>query len=98
IFHPLNSNTSELIYENEELEVHTIILNHRIPCTGFLFAEKEKPRKLIKEELQRYNIPVSAYADLKNGKDYTNESGKVVPNSELTTNPRSHRIYEFCYN
>ena len=64
-FHFLNPIESELIYEDEEIEVRTIILSHRIPCTGFLFSEKPGFRKLIKEKLKQYNIPVEMFQDLK---------------------------------
>jgi len=96
VYHPLQSDSSALIYEDEDLEVRTIILNHRIPCTGFLFSEKQKLRKLKKEKLQEYNIPVSAYHDLKNGKDFVNSAGDCIPNPELTTDPRLPRSYAFC--
>jgi len=96
VFHPINPSSSKLIYENDELQVHTIVLNHRIACTGFLFCEKQKPRKLVKEKLIEYHIPVSAFPDLKDGKDFVTEDGKVIPNSELTNEPRSPRSYAFC--
>lgn len=96
VFHPINSSSPKLIYENEDLEVRTIILNHRIPCTGFLFSEKQKPRKLIKEKLVEYNIPVSVFQDLKHGSDYTDENNQVISNAELTSDPRLPRSYAFC--
>ncbi len=96
IFHPVNSTSSELIFEDDDVEVRTIVLNHRIPCTGFLFCEKQKQRKLIKEKLQEMNIPVSVYQDLKNGKEYVDENGKRFSNAELTTDPRLPRSYAFC--
>jgi ribonuclease Z len=96
VYHFLDAKNAEKIYEDEDLEVHTIILSHRIPCTGFLFREKPKLRKLIREQLTHFNIPVSAYSDLKNGKDYVDEKGTVLSNAELTTDPRTPRSYAFC--
>src|SRR5438477_1133616 len=84
------------IYADEEIEVHTIIMNHRIPCTGFLFREKAKSRKLLKEKIQEHKVPFDFYNDLKNGKDYVNAEGKRIPNSELTSDPASPRTYDFC--
>ncbi len=54
IFHPLQNDKPTLIFEDEKLSVHTIILNHRIACTGFLFREKDKSRK-ITEVLPMYS-------------------------------------------
>jgi ribonuclease Z len=96
VWHFLDPAKPAKIYEDEDLEVSTIILSHRIPCTGFLFREKQKLRKLIREQLIHFNIPVSAYGDLKNGMDYTDEKGKMIPNIELTTDPRIPRSYAFC--
>src|SRR5439155_182140 len=92
IFHPLDASNSKRIFEDEELEVHTIILSHRIACTGFLFREKSKPRKLIKAKLQQYQIPIEAYPDLKQGKDFVSGES-VIPNAELTTEPQTPRSY-----
>ena len=96
VWHFLDSKIPAKIYEDDDLEVFTIILSHRIPCTGFLFKEKQKLRKLIREQLIHFNIPVNAYSDLKNGKDFIDEKGKIIPNEELTTDPRSPRTYAFC--
>ena len=45
-FHELTATSSEVIFEDEKLWVKTIPLNHRVYTNGFLFVEKEKPRKL----------------------------------------------------
>ena len=95
-FHFLDTEKGILIYNDESIEVRTIILNHRIPCTGFIFSEKEGPRKLIKEKLIQYQIPVDFYQQLKNGDDFCNSEGGVIPNFELTTAPRAIRKYAFC--
>ena len=46
IFHVLSSKSSELIYEDEKVSVHTVPLDHRIYTNGFLFKEKPFERKL----------------------------------------------------
>lgn len=96
VYHFLDHKNPEVIYEDEDIIVNTIILSHRIPCTGFIFREKPKLRKLIREQLVHFNIPVHAYSNLKNGKDYTDEKGTVIPNIELTTDPHTPRSYAFC--
>jgi len=95
-YHMLDPKNSAVIMEDDDLEVSTIILNHRIPCTGFLFKEKPRSRKLQKDKLQKFNVPISVYQDLKNGMDYTDEFGKVIANSELTTDLKNARSYAFC--
>lgn len=45
-FNAISSKSSEIILENEQVKVSTVILDHRIPCTGFVFKEQPKLRKL----------------------------------------------------
>jgi ribonuclease Z len=95
-FHELIPGKEEVIFDDDQIEVRTIKLNHRIPCSGFLFSEKPAPRKLIKEKLIEFNIPVSFYQELKAGSDYVSSDGKKIPNGELTMDPRAARKYAFC--
>lgn len=96
IFHPIKHFAPAIILEDEDMIVKTIILNHRIPCTGFLFKEKPKPRKLLVNKLQQYNIPFSFYGKLKDGFDYRDVDGNVIANDELTISSRRPRSYAFC--
>jgi len=96
IFHSVDSENQSVLFEDDELEVLSVILNHRIPCTGFLFKEKPRLRKLKKESIERYKIPLAFFSELKNGKDYIDENGVVIPNAELTLAPPDPRSYAFC--
>ena len=40
-FHPLDATKSEVVYDDDNMRISTIVLYHRIPCTGFLFSEKQ---------------------------------------------------------
>src|ERR1035438_6766835 len=81
VYHDLNPEKSEIIFEDEMLSIATVILNHRIPCTGFLFKEKKKPRKLIKEMVEKYAIPVELLHKIKDGEDYK-QGKKIIKNDE----------------
>lgn len=95
-FHAVDPGNSTVLFEDDDIRVETIILSHRIPCTGFLFSEKPRQRKLKMDKLSLYKIPVTAYNDLKAGHDFVDEEGKIIPNSTLTTDPRKPRRYAFC--
>ncbi|MBP6334979.1 MAG: ribonuclease Z [Bacteroidia bacterium] len=95
-FHSLDASKEDLIYFDDDLEVHTISLKHRIPCTGFVFREKPRLRKLLRNMIAQHSIPVSSFEDLKNGKDYTTETGEIIENNKLTSDPREPRSYAFC--
>ncbi|SNY99448.1 ribonuclease Z [Flagellimonas pacifica] len=96
IFHELKSKESELIFEDEQVSVHTIPLKHRIYTNGFLFQEKPSPRKLDIEAVAEHKIDRSQYNNIKNGADGILESGTVVPNASLTIDPPDPKSYAFC--
>lgn len=95
-YHHLSSDEPRLIYEDESLQVETIILKHRLPTTGFLFKEKKGLRKILPEKIQEYNIPHHLITDIKKGADFTDEKGHLIPNAELTADPHQPRRYAYC--
>lgn len=95
-FHPIEADFPALIYEDKTLTVETIILNHRLPTTGFLFREKKNLRKILVEKIEEYNIPHHIINDIKRGQDFVDEEGNKIPNKELTTDPSPARSYAYC--
>jgi ribonuclease Z len=86
-----------VLYEDKEMMVETIPLNHRVPCCGFLFSEKPKLPVLLPEKCKAYGIPPRELGKIKAGADWTMEDGRVIPNSELTV-PSDFvpRKYAYC--
>jgi len=95
-FTAIDAQKAEVIVNNSDVIVETIPLDHRIACTGFLFKEKKRLRKLIKEKLEDLNVPVEYYTALKRGNDYTSASGKVYKNDTLTTDSQAPKSYAYC--
>ncbi len=96
-FHELKSKKSELIFEDENVEIHTIPLKHRIYTNGFLFQEKIAERKLnIPAILKHKEIEICDYQNLKNGKDFTKSNGTIIPNKDLTAIPLPILKYAYC--
>jgi ribonuclease Z len=97
IFHELESKESELIFEDDKVSVTTIPLNHRVYTNGYLFKEKEKPRKLHMDNISNYEeIDKADYLNIKAGRDIKLSTGEVVPNDELTIEPKKPLSYAFC--
>ncbi|MGB1230806.1 MAG: ribonuclease Z [Winogradskyella sp.] len=96
VFHELTSKKSELIYQDDKVEVHTIPLKHRIYTNGFLFKEKENERKLDLNAVLNENINVAYYRKLKQGADVENEAGVLVKNETVTKSPKPAKSYAFC--
>ena len=84
------------IYEDDGFDLFSFGLKHRIPCWGFKLVEKNVPRKIIKNVIKKYNIPYHMLSLIKNGKDYTLDSGELVPNKLLTQNGHVPRSYAYC--
>ena len=95
-FFELQKGKSELLFEDKILEISSFPLNHRIPCSGFLFKEKPKPLRLSKEMLPE-DISLANIAKLKKGEDvYDTDGNLLYKNSEYTLSPRKSRSYAFC--
>jgi len=86
----------EIILDNQDITVETIPLDHRIECTGFLFKQKRRNRKLIKEKIEELNIPIEYYTALKKGVDYIANDGTIYKNETLTTSPEEPKSYAYC--
>ena len=95
-FHELESKESEIIFEDEQVIVKTIPLNHRVYTNGFLFQEKNKERKLNIESIENYQIDKLYFNKIKYGGDITLDDGRVIPNAELSFDPQPSKSYAFC--
>lgn len=97
VYHELDKDYSEKIYEDNRVEVFTIPLDHRIYCNGYLFKEKPKDRHINMEEVSKYSeIETCDYHNLKAGKDFVLSDGYVLKNEALTTTPAPSVSYAFC--
>lgn len=96
VFHELDTTSYKKIFEDKQLTVHTIPMEHRIPCCGFLFREKQKPRPLIKDKLPAFLTPPQLVR-LKWGEDILDEAGNMlVRNQDVTMEPKRSRSYAYC--
>jgi ribonuclease Z len=108
-YHPHQYINDELIFEDEKVEVRTVVLNHRIPCCGFIFKEKELMPSISKEMISKYEIPVEQIFEIKKGADYIYKNQTILNDDLLKKyKPRKYayvsdtsydeRIIEFILN
>lgn len=95
-FHPFETKEATQIYEDRSLTVSTIPLRHRIPCCGFLFAEKPGLNHIVREMVDYYQVPLYELNRIKNGADYVTPEGELIPNSRLTRPAAPARRYAYC--
>jgi len=95
-FHKLTGKTSKKIFEDDRIVVDAFPLRHSTQCYGFLFREKEKLRNIKKEAITRYKIPIRAMMAIKQGEDFIDDAGNIIPNEELTIPSPRPRTFAYC--
>ncbi len=96
IYHPHQYINNHLIFEDDKVEVRTIVLNHRIPCCGFIFKEKQILASILKSTILKYGLSVEQIIELKKGAELVSENGNVIPNEQLVFNKLKPRSYAYC--
>lgn len=87
---------TQLVYEDDKLTVHTIPLEHKIVCSGYLFREKRKPVRLNRLALPQ-PLVASEVARLRKGQDILNIDGTIkYKSAEVTYPPLPSYSYAFC--
>lgn len=93
IFHPLEK--EGIILDEKKIRVSCFSVTHRIECWGFLFTEKKNSKKILPEEVKKYNIPTSFYESLHQGLDYVSDTQTIL-NSLLTIPSTPPKSYAYC--
>jgi ribonuclease Z len=94
VFYPLEK--EGIICDQAKFSVEAFTTQHRIPCWGFIIREKKSPRKIDKTKAIAAAIPAAFYNALKNGEDYTDKAGEVIPNELVTVEGTKPVSYAFC--
>ncbi len=95
-FHELESDSPEVIFEDEKVIVSTVPLRHRIYTNGFIFREKRGLRKLNIEAAEKFGIDKCYYRNIVLGKDVVSDSGQLISNDLVTFEPVPPKSYAFC--
>ena len=95
-FNTIDPAQHQLVMEDRSLKVYSLPLKHRVPCCGYLFAEKPKSPHILREMTDFYQVPISMMQHLKEGADYITPTGEVIPNSLLTRPADPPKQYAYC--
>jgi ribonuclease Z len=96
LFHSIKDSFAGLIFEDKQIMVNTFPLKHRIASNGFIFKEKPKEKNLIKDMIPYYQLRIKDILKIKNGEDFIDQNGNVIPNHQLTHPAREPGSYAFC--
>jgi ribonuclease Z len=95
-FHEWIPERIEQVYEDEHITIDTLPLDHKIPCSGYLFREKAKPVRIDRDKIPEQLSKIEA-SMLKTGQNVTDVDGKVkYHHEEVTLPPAPSLSYAFC--
>ncbi len=95
-FHPISELRESILFEDDMISVENVILDHTLPCSGFIFKEKKSARKIKPKVIEQMNIPHDKLNSIKNGADWINLKGEVVKNKDMTYPNSPPNTYAFC--
>lgn len=94
-YHPVDTISHQIIYENKEVEIWSLPLKHRVPSSGYLVREKSPGLNVRKDVIDKYNLSIDEILSIKKGEDGL-RNGLVIPNNQLTYIPYIPRSYAYC--
>ncbi|MCC6726242.1 MAG: ribonuclease Z [Saprospiraceae bacterium] len=94
-FHVVDTQSSNLVFENETVTVQAIPLKHGIPTVGYVFREKPRPLNIRSEKIAEHQLSIPQIKAAKSGEDVLLENGILLRNAELTLPPAPLCSYAF---
>ena len=95
-FNELEATVPELLYEDENVKVNTIPLDHRVYTNGFLFITKSDKRKINSDAIVGLDLKPFHFVQLQDGSAIQLKDGKIIKNEELTLPPEPPKKYAYC--
>ncbi|MCR5818965.1 MAG: ribonuclease Z [Prevotella sp.] len=94
-FHAIDTTKQAVIYEDRSLTIETLPLEHRLPCSGFIFREKPSLPHIRRDMIDCFEVPVSQIQNIKNGQDFIASDGTVIPNERFVFPAEQPRSYAY---
>ena len=95
-FHVVDTDTKVLICENKDYSIFAFPLDHREETYGYLYQQKPSLPNIKKDFIVNNEIPIEWFKRIKNGEDYIDENGKIIPNSEITEIRKPIKSFAYC--
>lgn len=96
VFHPIDTRQYALIHQDRSVSVYSLPLKHRVPCCGFLFRETPSLPHIIRDMIDFYQVPPYEINRIKNGADWTDAEGNLIPNHRFVHPAEPPRSYAYC--
>jgi ribonuclease Z len=95
-FHELSQSQSDLIYEDQNVSVRTLPLDHRVYTNGFLFEQKPRLRPLNAQAAHELRVPSAYFNKAKQGDWVQDERGNPIDFKAITFDPPPSISYAYC--
>ena len=95
-FKELETNTTDIVFEDKCIEIQTFPLSHRIHTQGYRINEKPGKRGLDKEAFDKTGISISYIQKLISGENVEDNNGKIVKSEDVTYPAKPTKSYAFC--
>lgn len=87
---------SEVVMDHPKFTVTSLPMDHRVPCSGYLFKEKPKKRRIDRKVLPEVQLSNLDIIRLKEGEDILHKDGSVrYENKLITQDPNPSFSYAF---
>ncbi len=96
VYHIVDTEAHKLIFEDNLVSVYSIPLIHRVPTSGYLFKEKQRPPKIRKDLVEDFKLTPDQIKDLKNYKSIKKNSGeRILPEMGIALEYTPY-CYAYC--
>ena len=92
----IQTDSKTLLFEDDTIRAYSFPLKHRIPCNGFLFAEKRPKVSLCSDRLEEYGIPNFYRESIRKGESYLTEEGELLPAEFFYKEKKPPKSYAYC--
>ncbi|MFM2385721.1 MAG: hypothetical protein RL660_478 [Bacteroidota bacterium] len=94
-FVDLQEGATQILLETDNLQLLAFPVDHSVDTHGLRVTKKFKPRVVLPEQVQKYEIPHYFLNQLAEGKDYERNDGSVVANELVTAAGKPSIIYTY---
>lgn len=95
-FVAVDTEQHQLIFADQQVQVYTLPMRHRIPCCGYLFREQPRRPRLIKDSLPPGLTPEQLQT-LSRGEDLLDAAGQPwLRHTDVATPAPPPRAYAYC--
>jgi len=95
-FHPTQTETKQVLFEDKTVVLESFPVRHRIPTTGFILREKPKEPGVKREWVRKHNLVPSEILALKRGEDVVRPGGSTLAFAEACHPVPAPRSYAFA--